>query len=211
VIQGSNHDEMRLFVALFFDLQGGPVTAAGYSAATASLLGIPQSVADLLIPHYPVASYPSPGLALSALATDAAFACNALAADRYLSRWVPTYAYEFADTTAPELFLPPVSFPYGAAHASEIQYLFNLPSPFPPQPLNAEQQELSDAMVRYWTRFARSGKPTVPRTVRWPRYDPEDFGGGRMLSLVSPLPATQPDSFFRVDHKCTFWDNILGN
>ena len=38
---------------------------------------------------------------------------------------MPTYAYEFNDENAPELFLPPVGFPYGAAHASEIQYLFN--------------------------------------------------------------------------------------
>ncbi len=211
VIQGSNHDEMRLFVALLFDLQGGPVTEAGYPAAVASLLGVPQSVADILIPHYPVANYASPGLALSALATDAAFACNALAADRYLSGFVKTYAYEFDDATAPQLFLPPASFPYAAAHASEIQYLFDLPSPFPPQPLNADQQQLSDAMARYWTRFAKSGKPTAPHAPRWPRYDTEDAGGARMLSLVSPTPETKLDTFFRFDHQCGFWDNILGN
>jgi len=163
----------------------------------------------VLITHYPTASYSSPDVALSALATDAAFACNAQAADRYLSRWVPTYAYEFNDTTAPQLFLPPVSFPYGAAHASEIQYLFNLPSPFPPQPLNADQQELSDAMVRYWTRFARSGKPTAPRAIRWPRFDVNEFPSPRMLSLVSPAPAVQPTLLF--NHKCSLWDGILGN
>jgi hypothetical protein len=39
----------------------------------------------------------------------------------------PTFAYEFNDGNAPENFLPPVSFPYGAAHASEIQYLFAVP------------------------------------------------------------------------------------
>jgi para-nitrobenzyl esterase len=202
---------MRLFVALLFDLQGGPVTEAGYSAAVASLLGVPQSIADVLITRYPVADYASPGLALSALATDAAFACNALAADRYLSSFVPTYAYEFEDATAPQLFIPPASFPYGAYHASEIQYLFNVPSPFPPQPLDGDQQRLSDAMVRYWARFARSGKPIAPRAVRWPRFDTEGMGGAHMMSLVSPAPAVKPASFFQFDHQCGFWDSILGN
>jgi para-nitrobenzyl esterase len=211
LIQGSNHDEMRLFVAIGFDLAAGPVTAANYSASTAALLGVPQSVADLLTPHYPLADYASPDLALSALATDAAFACNAAAADRYLAGLVPTYAYEFNDTTAPELFVPPVTFPYGAAHASELQYLFNLPSPLPPQPLDSDQQRLSDAMVRYWTRFARTGRPTAPREPRWPRYDPNAFPNGSMLSLVSPSPEIQADTSFRADHKCGFWDTVLGN
>ena len=32
-----------------------------------------------------------------------------------------------------------------------------------------------------------------------------------MLSLVSPTPETKLDTFFRFDHQCGFWDNILGN
>ncbi len=211
VIEGSNHDEMRLFVAIYFDLQGGPVTAEGYAAAVASLLGIPESIAEVLITRYPLADYASPGVALAALATDAAFACNALAADRWLSNFVPTYAYEFADATAPQLFLPPASFPYGAYHAAEIQYLFDVPSPLPPQPLNADQAQLSEAMVRYWTRFARTGKPVARGSIRWQRFDTEAPGGAQLMSLVSPAPATKPASFFHFDHQCGFWDSVLGN
>ncbi len=211
LIQGSNHDEMRLFVAIGFDLAAGPVTAADYSASTAALLGIPQGAADLLVPHYPLANYASPDLALSALATDAAFACNAAAVDRYLSGFVPTYAYEFNDTTAPELFVPAVSFPYGAAHASELQYLFNLPSPLPPQPLDADQQQLSDDMARYWTRFAKTGRPTAPHAPRWPRYNVDAFPSAGLLSLVSPSPDIAFASSFAIDHKCGFWDTVLGN
>jgi para-nitrobenzyl esterase len=211
VIEGSNHDEMRLFVALGFDLAGGPVTADGYVAAVAGLLGLPEAVAALLVNQYPLANYPSPDLALSALATDAAFACNAVSADRWLSAYVPTFGYEFDDVNAPQLFLPPVSFPYGAAHASEIQYLFGLPSPFPPQPLDPGQQQLSDAMVRYWTRFARMGKPNAPRTPRWPRFDTNDPVGARILSLLPPSPLVQGSGAFNLDHKCSFWNGLLGN
>jgi hypothetical protein len=42
---------------------------------------------------------------------------------------VPTFACEFDDETAPERFLPLPGFPYGAAHESELQYLFGLPHP----------------------------------------------------------------------------------
>ncbi len=210
VIEGSNHDEMRLFVALFFDLMGGPVTAGGYEAAIASLLGVPPAIAPVLAARYPLADYPSPDLALSALATDAAFACNSRSVSRTFCLFVPTYSYEFDDVDAPQLFLPPVSFPYGAAHASEIQYLFNLPSPFPPQPLDADQTTLSDTMVQYWTRFARTGKPRAPRSPRWPRFDGTAPAGAVMLSLVAPAPTTKTELTFQLDHQCSFWDPFLG-
>jgi para-nitrobenzyl esterase len=210
LIEGSNHDEMRLFVALFFDLQAGPVTDPGYVNAISALLGIPPAAASTLAVRYPTSAYPSPDLALSALATDAAFACNAFAIDRKLNARVPVYAYEFADQNAPETFLPPVSFPYGAAHASELNYLFTLPQAFP-QALSADQQTLSDTMVQYWTRFARTGKPSARHAPRWPRYDVSDFPSPSFLSLQAPTPVVLGDGFFRSDHQCAFWDNILGN
>jgi hypothetical protein len=38
----------------------------------------------------------------------------------------------FNDENAPERYLAPVGFPYGAAHESEVQYLFSLRNaPFP--------------------------------------------------------------------------------
>jgi para-nitrobenzyl esterase len=69
---------------------------------------------------------------------------------------VPLYAYEFRNQTAPELFILPMVYPYGAAHASELQYLFNpdlfFPNttyPFNPFPLNEEQRTLSRDMIRF--------------------------------------------------------------
>jgi para-nitrobenzyl esterase len=213
VIEGSNHDEFRLFVALLFDLVGGPVTAAEYPDAVATLLGVPPVVAPLIVSHYQLSDYASPDLALSALATDAAFACNAHAAAKLLSRWTKTYDYEFADANAPELFLPPVSFPFGAAHASEIQYLFDVPNVLGAPPLDADQQQLADTMVRYWTRFARSGSPKAAHMAHWPRFRGADsfFGHDDMLSLVAPAPVSANASHFTTDHKCGFWDPLLGN
>ena len=81
------------------------------------------------------------------MGTDAIFACNSRVSVRLASGFVPTYAYEFNDPNAAQRFLPPLSFPTGAYHAAEIQYLFDISSPVPSPGFNADQQALPDAMV----------------------------------------------------------------
>ena len=155
---------------------------------------------------YPVARYPNTDLALAAVGTDAVFACNARKAAQLLSKWVPTHAYEFNDANAPELFLPPItveSFPYAAAHASEIQYLFNLRSPLPPSQIVAltpSQEKLSRTMVDYWTNFARTGNPNWFNTPFWPQYDAKVDA---IASLEPPKPRIETG--FAADHKCSVW------
>jgi len=57
--------------------------------------------------------------------TDESFSCPAPTVDQSLSKYIPTYSYEFADQNAPERYEPPVDFSYGARHDSEVQYLFD--------------------------------------------------------------------------------------
>ena len=72
------------------------------------------STAAVIAAEYPLAAYSSPAVARGAVGTDAIFACPALTVDQSLSRYVPTYAYEFSDENAPERYLPPVAgLPYG--------------------------------------------------------------------------------------------------
>ena len=112
------------------------VTAANYQSMIASTLGVSAAIAGTIAAQYPLSRYPSPPVALGAVGTDAIFACHALTAEESLSRYVPVYAYEFNDENAPELFLPPVGFPYGAAHASELPYLFSQTTVAHPAPLH---------------------------------------------------------------------------
>ena len=132
VINGTNRDEWRLFVAQE-QLDGAPpVTAANYQASIAGLLGVSAAAAKAIAAEYPLSTYSSPPVALGAVGTDEIFACPALTVDESLSKYVPTYAYEFNDRNAPERYLAPVGFSYGAAHESEVQYLFSLANtPFP--------------------------------------------------------------------------------
>ncbi len=200
VIEGSNHDEWRLFVAQTEATTGVPLTAAGYIPAIAATLGVPLSVATAIAAEYPLADYPSPSVALGAVGTDVVFACNARISARQLSRFVPTYQYEFDDPAAPMLFFPPVSFPTGAYHAAELQYLFNLPrTPVPSPGLTPQQEQLSEVMVGYWTQFARRGDPNSAGVPSWPQYGASD----QFQSLQPATPTTKTG--FTTDHKCAFW------
>jgi para-nitrobenzyl esterase len=199
IINGTNRDEWRLFVALS-ELEGNPVTAANYQSMISSTLGVPAAAAAIIAAKYPLTAFSSPSVALGAVGTDAIFACPALAIDESVSHFVPTFAYEFNDENAPELFLPPVTFPYGAAHASEIQYLFGLPTAAFPQALTAQQQQLATTMKGYWTTFAKQGFPSSLGAPFWPLFTSLT---PVMQSLVPPAPQTEAN--FAVTHNCAFW------
>ena len=198
IINGTNHDEWRLFVAEA-TLLGAPVTAANYQSMIASTLSVSPTIAAAIAQQYPLSSFPSPAVALGAVGTDAIFACPALTVDQSVSKFVPTFGYEFNDENAPELFLPPAGFPYGAAHASELQYLFGLTATFPGT-LTAAQQHLSASMQRYWTSFAARGFPSAFGQPFWPHFTGT---GQQMISLAPPTPATEAS--FSTEHHCAFW------
>jgi para-nitrobenzyl esterase len=199
IVNGTNHDEWRLFVALS-ELAGNPVTAANYQSMISATLGVPASAAAAIAAEYPLSAYPSPAVALGAVGTDAIFACPALTIDQTVSNFVPTFAYEFNDENAPENFLPPVSFPYGAAHASEIQYLMDLPMAAFPGTLSAPQQQLATTMKSYWTNFAKRGFPSSFGTSFWRNFNKVTQP---IQSLIPPMPQTETN--FAVQHKCAFW------
>jgi para-nitrobenzyl esterase len=203
VVNGSNHDEWRLFVALN-ELRGAPVTAANYLAMISSTLGVPSSVATVIAARYPLRAFPSPALALSSLGTDAIFSCPALTVDQSVSKFVPTYTYEFNDENAPSL-LPPVSFPTGSEHAAELRFVFNTATAPTAGGLTADELRLAGTMQRYWTNFATRGVPSSLATPFWPRYV-----NARPVaqSLVPPRPHVETN--FAVDHNCAFWNGLSG-
>jgi carboxylesterase type B len=127
--------------------------------------------------------------------------CNAftttLQVDRWTSRRVPTFAYEFDDGTAPPIFAGP-GFPPVATHSSEIQYLFDQPNAPHATPLNADQEVLAASMRRAWTNFAATGNPSAA-AVPWPSINMSS----NVLSLVQPQPQLVQN--FAAVHHCGFW------
>jgi para-nitrobenzyl esterase len=216
LMNGSNHDEWRLFVALDtvipILLAGGNVEAAvnptTYPSLIAATLGIPVAATAPIVALYPPGTTTlSTELALGAVGTDAIFACPAHFATALAAQFVPTFGYEFSDENAPQNFLPFVGFPYGASHASEIQYLFNIHNTagVPVVPFDAAQTQLAGQMVDYWTQFAEAANPNDFGTPFWPRFD---VALDDMQSLVPPTPMTEFNFF--TAHNCAFWDAAAG-
>jgi para-nitrobenzyl esterase len=209
VIEGSTHDEFRLFIATSFP--PAAITAANYPALIAAVLALPPAQAAVVVPlvmaQYPLAdTQPATvAIALGAIGTDAIFACNSLLAASLLSTWVPTWGYEFNDPNAPIGALPPTFFPYGAFHGSELRYLFDVQPPAPVA-FTPAQEQLSDAMQSYWTQFAQNGNPNSAATPAWPEYDPPVTN--LFQRLAPPTPAPMSSIGFAIDHKCSFWASL---
>lgn len=201
VMQGTTADEYTLFAAATYDLTGNPIQEDTYLEAITDL-GFPLEAANLIAAYYPSSNYISPGAAFSAMATDFIFSCNSQTALQLLSQFVPTYGYEFNDPNAPNTLLPPVSFPYGSAHGSEIQYLMES---YGPSEFTQEQKRLSYKMMFYWTNFARFGNPNWFFYNTWPEYN---AATGEMISLQPPKPVVIND--FNESHQCDFWKQVLG-
>lgn len=207
VMVGSAHDEFTSFLGQTELRTGQPMSAAAYPFALAGQYTSPPAPAGfaalLANSVYPLSAYPGstgPSLAFSAAVGDSLFSCPTRKLTKQLqASGVPVFAYEFNDPNAPMTLQPAVSFPYKAYHASEIQYLFEVPT----ANLSAAQQALAAAMVAQWTQFARSGNPATGGGLAWPAY-------GSIENVLSLAPAgtgagTTVINNFAADHKCAIW------
>ena len=158
--------------------------------------------------------------AFASAKTDSIFSCSVWrVSNRIAANGGKVYAYEFNDPDAPVTpAKPPITlhdgtdFPQGPQHTAELQYIFPRRTTesvcgVPYAGLSADQQTLSDAMVIYWTTFAKTGNPNPRKGTRppkWPRYTGPT---GPMMSLVSATPQRMGAKAFNRDHKCgAFWD-----
>ena len=229
-VNGTNQDEYALYIAINEAARRAAATppnvdpantsfalpAAGYAPTIAGLTaGTGINVNDVISTYYPLSNYGSnpatqPSLAASSLATDLGFSCPALrTSQRIAGQGSPVYMYEFRDQTA----LPTVgvangryylSFPQGAAHSYDLQYLYNLGDL-----QNDERRALQTAMTLYWTNFAKTGNPNSGGTVpaEWPAFT----GPDKVLGLdVASGGGVKALSTFDADHKCsTAWARVV--
>ena len=213
VIEGSNANEYSLISAFYFDFTApptglGPVTAANYPIAEALTLSFfdAHKTPAQVDPLYPVASFSAPIRAIDAIGTDSAYSCPARNTVQSLSRYTTVYQYEFADPNPPMIFLPDTpSHPagtWGAYHASELQYLFQVTPSIPsPVPKTTSQRNLSAQMIGFWTRFAKTGNPnTLESWWQWPQYQ----SASDKALLLKPDGVTQTADF-AARHNCVFW------
>lgn len=199
ILTGLVQDEQSFFMPELNSKK--PLTSEELDRYIASF-GAPHR--ESILASYKIASYPTPTMAEIAIAQGAK-ACTARMLNAAWSRYVPVYAYEFRDRTAPSYFEPP-SYPMNAYHTAELQYLF--PSfhggQGTPHPLNAAQEALSREMVAYWTSFARDGVPAAKSVPPWPRYV-SDTDLVRHLDLA---PRQDVGGYGKAND-CAMWDQVL--
>ncbi len=217
ILEGSNQDEWRLFVAAeqlvsgrnsLEELLGG--NAAAYRQELIRRYGsVTETNADAVVDRYPLANYDNADIAVSAVGTDAIFACPGFGNIASSSQHVPVYAYEFADRNAP---LPSPLFAtvepaLGAAHATEIPYIFGSQAELDAE-FSVESATLADTMVRYWAAFARTGNPS-PSDGTLPAW--LSFVDQGYQSLQAPAENTGPFSVlsggetFSQSRNCNVW------
>ena len=217
VLEGSNRDEWRLFVAAEQLVSGRDSLQdrlAGISTDYRQELirrygSVTEANADAVVDHYPLNDFDNADIAVSAVGTDAIFACPGFGNIAAAAKHVPVYAYEFADRNAP---LPSPLFTrvqpaLGAAHATEIPYVFASQAELEAE-FSEDSATLAETMVRYWAAFARSGNPT-PSDGTLPAWLSFVNQGYQSLQApaenTGPFPMLSGGPTFNEARNCSFW------
>jgi para-nitrobenzyl esterase len=198
VINGSNGDEGSLLVMFSHEYRFKPLAAADYEKRIHYLVGDNNTVTDKLLARYPLDKFPDPGAALSELFGDGFMSCNVQKTSALLAQWTPVYAYTFTYPDAK--FILPERRKLGAFHGAELQFVFHGPMGWFENSFSGDELKLTNAMMDYWSQFARSGKPDKPDLQPWPLFS----DGGKQLILDRQLSVS--DSFKR--DACTFWREL---
>jgi para-nitrobenzyl esterase len=196
MIVGGTRDEGKLFFDTVTDM-----TTDQYEYAMDTQYG---SNATMVLAHYPVRRYPAPFYARAAVFTDALEACpDYMGANAFASQ-VPTWEEEFDDPASPTFAgAQPRGVDMSNAHSAELDFLWNVP--LYTHPLTPAEQQLAAQMDRYWAAFARTGDPSVPGQVAWPRVTP----GAHPVLDFHPTGNTVSTAF-PAEHQCEFWGPPVG-
>ena len=230
VINGANENENMMFIAI--GEFGARVSATppnvdpndrkflmtddDYAKGAAAMsAGSGLSVSNITEKYYPLTRFGDdpalqPSLASAAAGTDSMFSCNgANVSARIAAQNTPIWTYEFRDQTAIPLLgyfngTYVLSLPQGAAHASELPYLFNMAE----VAQNEEQKVLQATLSTYWTNFARTGNPNGSATPQWPGFETKTI---QAMDVASGGGVTaMPVDAFLDQHLCrTAWAKLV--
>jgi para-nitrobenzyl esterase len=180
ILAGFNQGEIRSLMVL---APPAPASAADYEKTIRAQYG---DLADDFLKLYPASAMKE---SIIETTRDGLYAWTA---ERLVKKQTalgqPSYLYEFDHGYPAE-----DAAGLHAFHASELPYVFGTMDATPPLwpkiPAEPRERALSDAMIGYWTSFAKTGTPVASDAPAWPAFD----GTKSYMHFVdSPQPATDP-------------------
>jgi para-nitrobenzyl esterase len=161
LLVGSNADEGQPFV------EGDRITASNFRSGLAhsAFSRIPDSV----LAHYPFGTDKEAVQSRAALERDVRFGWDTWTWARLQSTTgnAPVYCYSFGHRPPAPDGTPWAR--WGAGHWAELPYVFGHPDQAPGVWTSGDRA-LSNAMIGYWTNFAKNGDPNGPSLDEWPAF-----------------------------------------
>lgn len=161
LLLGSNADEGRPFL----DGISVRATSFGSDLARTPFAKIPPSVLE----HYPSATDDEAWASRAALERDVRFGWDIWTWARLQARTgrAKVFYYYFAHVPPTRADSPWKH--WGVGHWAELPYVFGHPNQAPGA-WTSEDHALSEAMIGYWTNFAKRGDPNGPGLPHWPAF-----------------------------------------
>ncbi len=192
-LAGSNRDELRLM--RYFSWRSRRWNSDQVKEGLRELYG--EDAVNKVLELYPIGNYEKPADALFATVGDSRFGCSAFRIAEVMSASnsdIYLYRFDYDNTRFSKL---------GAFHGLEVPFIFGTFNQRPFKLIFKKEQivgarPLSDAMGKYWTKFASTGDPNTEGAPQWPKYDTQSR---QFIVLDSEI---RIESFER-GCKCDFW------